>query len=168
MWGTSAGLALIAAGMTGCVASGPIAGRLTEPGKPPQAITLDYRSDRFGENGTMSVTLPSGEKFSGRYLQPTSETSGEVIDPMWGGFSMGFDSWGGEGGIDSASEAWVVGDDVPAFAQYYSGKVIALLLGDRGNKMRCRFRLSNPAEGMSSGGVGECQITGGGKIDAEF
>jgi hypothetical protein len=85
---------------------------------------------------------------------------------MWGGFSMGWDSFGGEGGIEGP--AWVAGYDMPEFMQTYSGKVIALLLGDRGSKMRCRFRLANPAEGMSGGGVGECQVSGGATIDAEL
>jgi hypothetical protein len=34
--------------------------------------------------------------------------------------------------------------------------------------MRCRFRLADPDVGMSSGGVGECDVSGGGKIAADF
>ena len=157
---------LLCLAAAGCVASGPINGRLKLPGKEPVPVTMTYRSERFGENGTMQATLPGGETFSGRYLQVTSETSAEAIDPMWGGFSMGWDSFGGEGGIEGP--AWVGGYDMPEFMQNYSGKVIALLLGDRGDKMRCRFRLANPSEGMSGGGVGECQVTGGATIDAEL
>ena len=158
------GAALMAAAVSGCVAAGPIRGRLTEPGKPAVPVTLDYRSERFGENGTMKATMPDGERFNGRYLQVTSETSGDMLAPFWGGYGVAWDDWG----ADSESEAWVEGGDVPTFTQNYSGKVIATLLGDRGHRMRCRFRLANPAEGMSSGGVGECQVSGGGRIDATF
>jgi hypothetical protein len=150
--------------MAGCVASGPIKGRLTEPGKPPVPLTMHYRSERFGENGTMTATLPDGESFSGRYLQVSSETSGDTLAPFWGGYGVAWDDWG----ADSESEAWITGSDLPTFIQNYSGKVIATLLGDRNGRMRCRFRLANPAEGMSGGGVGMCQVAGGGKIDAEF
>jgi hypothetical protein len=150
--------------LAGCVASGPISGRLTLPGKPAVPLTMHYRSERFGENGMMTATLPSGETFNGRYLQITSETSGDTLLPFWGGFGVDWD----DEGADSEDEAWIAGADMPTFQQNYSGKVIATLLGDRGSRMRCRFRLANPAQGMSSGGVGECQVTGGGKIDATF
>ena len=63
---------------------------------------------------------------------------------------------------------WIVGADVPTFVRNYSGTVIATLLGDRGGRMRCRFRLAEPEQGMSGGGVGECEASGGGKIDATF
>jgi len=161
----TAGLVLAAAVLAGCVASGPIKGRLTQPGAAPTPVTLHYRSARFNQNGTLTATLPSGESFSGRYLQVTSDTDAETLDPYWGGWGVG---WAGWGPWTDDYGPWIAGEDFPTFVRNYSGKVIATLLGDRGSRMRCRFRLADPSQGMSSGGVGECEVTGGGKITAEF
>ena len=149
----------------GCVASGPITGRLTSPGAAPVTITMHYRSARFSQNGTMTATLPSGESFSGRYLQVASDTDAEMLDPYWGGWGVG---WGGWEPWTDDGGPWIAGADVPTFVRNYSGRVIATLLGDRGGRMRCRFHLADPDRGMSSGGVGECEVSGGGKISAEF
>lgn len=151
----------------GCVASGPIKGRLTEPGASPAPITLHYRSERFNQNGTLTATLPSGEAFSGRYLEVSEDTDAETLDPFWGGWGVGWAGWGPWGDGDD-NGPWIVGADIPTFVRNYSGTVIATLLGDRGGRMRCRFRLGEPERGMSGGGVGECEVSGGGKIDAEF
>jgi hypothetical protein len=161
----TAGLVLAAALLGGCVASGAIKGRLTEPGAAATPVTLHYRSARFNQNGILTATLPDGESFSGRYLQVTSDTDAESLDPYWGGWGVG---WAGWGPWTDDYGPWIVGEDVPTFVRNYSGKVIATLLGDRGSRMRCRFCLADPSQGMSSGGVGECEVTGGGKIAAEF
>ena len=51
----------------GC-AKGPIPGRLTQPGKPPQVVTLNYESSVFGGSGKLWALLPDGERYSGRYV----------------------------------------------------------------------------------------------------
>ena len=159
------GLAMAAVLLGGCVASGTIKGRLTAPGAAATAITMQYRSERFSQNGILTATLPDGESFSGRYLQVSSDMDAETLDPYWGGWGVG---WGGWGPWSDDYGPWIAGEDVPTFVRNYSGKVIATLLGDRGDRMRCRFRLAQPEQGMSSGGVGECEVSGGKKITAEF
>jgi len=151
--------------LAGCVASGAIRGTLTAPGASPAPVTMEYRSGRFTQNGTISTTLPDGQRFTGRYLEVASDTDAETLDPYWGGWDVG---WGGWGPWTDDYGPYIVGADVPTFVRNYSGKAIATLLGDRGSRMRCRFRLSDPETGMSSGGVGECEVSGGGKIAAEF
>lgn len=158
-------LALGAAGLAGCVASGAINGRLSTPGSAPLPVTLHYRSARFNQNGTITATLPNGETFSGRYLQVTSDSRAETLDPYWSNWGVAWTSWGP---WPDDYGPWIVGEDLPTFVRNYSGKVIATLLGDRGGRMRCRFRLADPQQGMSKGGVGECEVSGGGKISAEF
>ena len=106
------------------------------------------------------VSEPNGETFSGRYLQVTADSSAETLDPYWGDWGVG---WAGWGPWSDDYGPWIVGEDLPTFVRNYSGKVIATLLGDRGGRMRCRFRLAEPTQGMSSGGVGECEVSGGGK-----
>jgi hypothetical protein len=53
--------------VVGC-ASGPIPGRLTLPGQPPQLVTLNYESNLFGGGGSLSAHLPSGERYAGKYV----------------------------------------------------------------------------------------------------
>jgi hypothetical protein len=159
--GLRAGSAALAAfAVSGCVSSGVINARLHD-GEP---VKMAYRSERFGYNGTMTATMPGGEQYSGRYLEVTAETDGEALAPFWMGWGVGWDDWGEEDDSD-----WMVaGEDVPSFTKSYSGKVIATLLGDRGGRMRCRFRLANPEEEMAGGGVGQCQTGDKQKIDATF
>ena len=151
-------LLALAALLSGCVYHGSIAGRLQAGGAQPQPITMNFQTQRFGPGGTMNTELPSGEYFTGRYLQITSETTADSFGPGWGGWGPWGPGWGDWGG----------GADYATFIQNYSGRVVATLFGDRKNTMRCRFQLANPQEGMSGGGVGECQVTNGDKIDAQF
>jgi hypothetical protein len=157
-------LAVALGALSSCTSTGPIAGQLVIPGQPPQKVTLTYTTDRYDEGGQLSTTLPSGESFSGRFLQVTSTTAVDSIGPMWSSFGRPlWDDWGPFG------DTWVTGPaDVTTFRRNYSGKVVATLFGNRGAEMRCRFRLVNPPGGMQDGGTGECQLSTGGKIDAQF
>jgi hypothetical protein len=150
----------LALGLAACVSSGAINARLHD-GEP---VKMSYRSERFGYNGTMTATMPDGERFTGRYLEVTAETDGEALAPFWMGWGVGWDDWGEE----DDSDYMVAGADIPSFSKTYSGKVIATLLGDRGGRMRCRFRLADPEQEMSGGGVGQCQTGDKQKIDATF
>jgi len=58
---------LTVAALVGC-ASGPIPGRLTLPGQQSQLVTLNYESSLFGGSGKLRGLLPSGERFSGKYV----------------------------------------------------------------------------------------------------
>jgi len=150
--------------LAGCTASGAIQARVTTPdsGAP---VTMRYRTDRFTDNGMLTATTPDGQQYSGRFLQVTSDTDAETLDPYWGGWGVGWDGWGP---WSDDYGPYIIGADVPTFIRNYSGKVIATLLGDRGGRMRCRFRLAEPEQGMAGGGIGECQTASGEKIDAEF
>jgi hypothetical protein len=159
-----AGLVLAASALSSCTSTGPIAGQLMIPGQPNQRVTLTYATDRFDEAGRLSVTLPTGESFSGRFVQVTSTSAVESIGPTWAAWGPMWDDWGPLGDSE-----WIGGpQDVWTFRKNYSGRVVATLFGDRGHMMRCRFRLVNPPGGMADGGTGECQLSSGGKIDAQF
>ena len=47
----------------------------------------------------------------------------------------------------------------------FPGKTEAFLQGDRGGKMRCKFRLSDSVLGFKSGGFGLCETDSGRVID---
>jgi hypothetical protein len=59
--------ALMVGAFVGC-AKGPIPGRLTKPGQPPQAVTLNYESSVFGGSGKLWAMLPDGERYAGTYV----------------------------------------------------------------------------------------------------
>jgi len=49
----------------------------------------------------------------------------------------------------------------------YSGYVEAVLFGDKGHTMNCRFRTPDSL-GLLSGGIGRCQVSDGRVIDVQF
>lgn len=164
---TMAALALAAALsglLAGCAASGPIRAVETADGgaKP---VVMSYRTERFGLNGMLTATMPDGEQYSGRYLQVTSDTEADTLLPFWAGWDVGWGDWGPW--ADDTPD-YMVGADMPTFVRNYSGKAIATLLGDRGGRMRCRFHLADPTEGMEGGGLGQCETDKKVKIDATF
>jgi hypothetical protein len=113
---------LMVAAAAGC-AKGPLPGRLIQPGKPSEAVTLNYESSALGSSGKLWTLLPDGERYSGKY----------VLTPY-------------------APEHHMTSD----------------LVGDRGGRMVCRFRLNEPGVGPDGGGAGQCQISEGGVIDVKF
>ena len=56
------------------------------------------------------------------------------------------------------------GKEYPAIEEFL-GNAEALLFGDRGTEMRCKFRLSDRVMGFKSGGFGLCQTSEGHVID---
>ena len=104
-----------------------------------------------GSQCSARASVPSGESFSGRFVQVTSTSTSDSIGPMWSSWSSPmWNDWG------PFSETWIGGPvDVTTFRTNYSGKVVATLFGDRGTVMRCRFRLVNPPGGMQDGGTGK-------------
>ena len=144
------GLVFAAAG--GCVSSGTLSGQITNPGGgPPQPVTLSYSPTRSGESGYMSLTLPDGESFNGPYARIGSAAAA----------APAFD-------IDFSVVDWGQSADQWTFDQTETNKVVALLQGSRGRKIRCRLTLLYAAGGMRDGGTGECQVTTGEKIDIKF
>ncbi len=152
--------------LASCTQQGVIKGRLEVPGESGSSpVTMDWKMDTFDNSGELAVSLPDGELYTGRYLQITSTSTADSLGSAWGGWGGWgpyWSDWGPYGG------PWVGGGSFSTFLQNYSGKVIATLFGNRGNVMRCRFQLANPAEGMPGGGVGECQLKNGDKIEAQF
>ncbi len=56
------------------------------------------------------------------------------------------------------------GHEYAAIAEF-PGNAEALLFGDRGTEMRCKFRLSDKVMGFKSGGYGLCETSEGHVID---
>ena len=121
------------------------------PGNSP--VNFAWTSKDGGTTGTMTARLTDGRTFSGPYLQVTRAARIDDLEPMWAGWRYGWDDWG---------------FPASAFATKFSGRVMANLQANDGERMRCRFHLNDPVDGMSSGGQGECQLANGRAVDAVF
>jgi hypothetical protein len=149
--GLRARIVLISALVAGCATTGSMSGEISNPDGPPQHVTLSYAAERSGDRGYLSVTLPSGESFNGPYARVGSAAA---VGP---GLDIDFSvvDWG------QTADTWTFGKDD-------TDKVVALLQGARGGKIRCRFTLLYAAGGIGDGGSGECQASTGVKIDVKF
>ncbi|WP_157068911.1 hypothetical protein [Sandaracinus amylolyticus] len=139
-------LALVA----GCATSGGGSGTL-ETGKPGEAsepVAFQWNAAPDATRGTIRAELMDGRDFSGEFLQVTTETRATDLDPYW-------DVWGGP---------WYGMADDTAFIRQYTGRVIAQLTGPEGERMRCHFQLADPEAGPQSGGMGDCELSTGERI----
>lgn len=98
-------------------------------------VHLAYEDEKFG-SAVLQVTMPDGELFIGKLIEePGTAVAG-----------------------------------VPSDIEYPSvdelrGNTEAFLFGDRGNYMKCKFRLSDTVLGFKSGGFGLCQTSYGRVVD---
>ena len=106
-------------------------------------IEITYTDSRIGQ-AVLRTALPDGERFEGKLVKI--------------------------GAADSQSDAAVAGSASADFGDVivFDGNAEATLLGDRGNIMKCRFRLTDSIIGLSSGGFGLCQDSRGQTIDVFF
>jgi hypothetical protein len=148
LWAAVAGLSLV---LLACTTMGAGSGSLS-PGNSPVAFT--WTSKDGGNTGTMSATLEDGTTFNGPFLQVTQNLRADSFEPMWRGWRRGWGDWGPRADWLSATN--------------YSGKVVANLQSADNQRLRCRFDLNRPVDGMAGGGQGECQFGGGRTVDAVF
>src|SRR5262245_15278479 len=151
---TSGVAALVAPGLVaGCANTG--SGLGTMRGADTHAnFSWASTDDR---TGTLTAQLSNGQQYSGKFFQVTQDTRVENLAPLWYGWPSG---WPG-------GRYWGPEPDT-AFVTHYSGRVVANLADDAGDHMRCHFRLMHPQRGMAGGGAGECQLSSGQTIDANF
>ena len=144
-------MAILGAVVAGCASGGSMRGEIVNPGAPPEHVTFSYTTNRSGDRGYLYLTLPDGETFNGPYARVGSAAA---VGP---GLDIDFSvvDWG------QSADSWTFGPED-------TDKVVALLQGTNGGKIRCRFTLLYAAGGIGDGGSGECQATTGTKIDVRF
>ncbi len=123
----------------------------------PVAFTWQSSDD---DSGGITATFGSGRVFKGAYFQITSDTRVDRLDPLW-------DGWG----HPYRRGDWRYWDreEESGFYKTYSGRVLANLRANDGERMRCRFDLISPSRGMAGGGEGRCQLSESSReINAEF
>ena len=154
---TRPGVLALPLALAACATTGTAVGELSGPGSQAQPVTLVWKSNASSpEQGSISGTLADGAHYSGRYFEVVKTIDEGVYGPAWVGWSPYWSDWG---------LAASYGYDWPRFAEIYTGRVIANLKSDQGNgRVRCRFTLQRPEEGLSGGGSGECQLSSGQSI----
>ena len=98
-------------------------------------VQLAYEHEKFG-SAILQIEMPDGELFIGKLIEEPGATVA-----------------GAPSGIE-----------YPAVDEF-RGNTEAFLFGDRGNYMKCKFRLSDTVLGFKSGGFGLCQTSDGRVID---
>ena len=148
-------------GACSTITTGMGGGDLVQAGEAKEPVLMSWTSDSGGLSGTMVATLPD-RTYRGPFFEITSETRQESLAPLWTGWAPGWGEW----------PYWTYLPDgsygTTEFVTRYSGKVVANLSAPDGSRMRCRLQLVHPARGMAGGGEGECQISGGGTVQARF
>lgn len=152
-------MAAAVASLAACTTTGIIGADVVSQGRAVQPVLISWKSTDGSIDGTMTATLPEST-YQGRFMQITRQSDTNAMGPMWMGWQAGWPDWGFDG--------MPIGYDVMQFTTSYSGKVVANLRDPGGALMRCRFQLAQPDRGMSGGGTGECQLTGGRTVQANF
>lgn len=124
--------------LSACATNGIIQGQLG--GQPVQ---LHYHHTFWHQNGTITTVTPNGQHYSGKFVVGTTSSTGI-------GVGMGSNDVGVFTGSGNTSNA------------------AAVLMGDKGDSMHCRFTLAKPDSGLEGGGVGRCNISTGQVVDATF
>lgn len=148
--------------LAACTSTGIGGGHLSGAGATEEPVVFNWTSTDGGISGTMSAALPAGMVFQGRFFQITQQTRAEVLDPLWTHWRPGWNDWPYWGSPFSPPYP------TTQFITHYSGKVVATLASPDQQHMRCRFHLVKPAQGMSGGGEGECQLAAGQVVRAVF
>jgi hypothetical protein len=165
-------LALVLALFTAGCTTGYLNGRLTGHGGLRTPVEFEWtaglRSSWPGssaDRGTIKTTLPTGETFSGRFMQVNGTRSDSDLHSIvkLSGFDGPWPVW------EPADDAWGSTPDLARFRSAYADRIVATLQGDKGHAMRCRFRLFDPPAAFRGGGSGECQVSaGGGTVTVQF
>jgi hypothetical protein len=118
---------------TACVSTGSIEG-VSEG----NAVKFDYEQELFANDGTLKITMSDGETYTGKFVQSSTTKSG--------------DEW--VIGESSNDDSVVLKD-----SSSVSSDTQALLIGNEGSTMQCRFQLSDPDSGIDGGGIGTCRTS---------
>lgn len=133
--------------LTGCVSNGTIMGV-----SQGQNVSFDYEQSMFENGGKLRITMPDGEQYSGKFVPNSTSTSGSDF-----GFVSDSSSFDDFGEFTSFSDSTSI-----------SSVAEAILIGDRGNTMKCRFQLSDPDSGMNGGGIGDCKTSKNQNVAVSF
>lgn len=128
--------------LSACESTGVIEG--VSGGK---VVRMEYQQGFMDSDGRLSLTMPDGERFEGKFIQASEAREGDEIRI----------------GESSGDDVWVLADSTQR-----SSAAKALLLGDRGRNMKCQFQFASARWGIEDGGIGECKASDGKTIEVVF
>jgi hypothetical protein len=147
--------------LNACTTTGSGLGSFADAQEESPPVSFSWTSTDNGISGMMTASLP-GESYQGKFFQITKQTRVEVLYPLWSYWRHGWYDWSYWG------PPMMPPYTATKFITRYSGKVVANLQADNKKYMRCRFHLLEPAQGMTGGGEGECQLSDGRTVKANF
>ena len=104
-------------------------------------VALNYSDSQIG-SANLQAVMPEGERFEGRVERGTDRTR--------------------------PNSSSTISTDRFEAVETFGGNADAVLSGNRGNIMKCRFHLTDIIIGFSSHGIGICQLSDGRVIDIYF
>ena len=128
--------------LVGCESTGTIRG--VSEGR---SVQMEYKQGFLENDGILKVTMQNGEIFSGKFVQKSSSKSG--------------DAW--KIGESSGDDNLILSDSTTV-----SSQAEAILIGNKGTTMKCKFQLSDPESGIDGGGIGSCRTSTGKMINMTF
>jgi hypothetical protein len=145
--------------IAGCASAGVGTGRLASPGKPEAEgpVSFQWNAGLDTTEGDISAALPDGRRFRGRFVQVTTNTVAQGLDAWSTVGAPYYGNWRGG--------AYWEPVDARSFVTLYTGRVLAQLDGPDGEVMRCTFLLEDPVAGPQSGGLGDCELSTGERVD---
>ena len=158
--GLTGTVAILLAGCsaTGATGTGYLGGLLSAPDRSVKGVEFLWTAGRSRGQGTVTVALPTGERFTGNFVQVTREVPDTELVPMVNPIAGFADAVAREGGT-TPQDTWTNAVELGAFRTEYANRIVAVLFGDKGNAMRCGFRLFDPSQGFAGGGTGGCKIS---------
>jgi hypothetical protein len=142
---------------TGGDATGYLGGRLSAPIDPSRISSFSGRPTGR-RSGHRNGDAPTGERFKGNFVQVTHEVADTELVSMVGPLNGFTDAVAREGGT-TPQDVWTNAVDLGTLRTEYANRIVAVLFGDRGNAMRCGFRLFDPPRGSRGSGTGTCKIS---------
>ena len=118
-----------------------------------ERISISYTQGMQHDN--LKVKMPDGEIFSGKAVMVGHSTS----------MGIGFSS----AAATSSSGAYATGSGTSfGVVESYTGSMQAVLFGNKGHTMRCKFQYADSSGFTTAGGVGLCETSDGRVVDVQW
>lgn len=127
-----------------------MSGMVRGSGEP---ISIAYTQGMQHDN--LKVTMPDGETFTGKAVMVGRSTSV--------GTGFGTASAMSSNGASSTASSSSFG-----VIESYTGSMQAVLFGNKGNTMRCKFQYADSSGFTTAGGVGLCETSNGRVVDVQW
>lgn len=118
-----------------------------------ERISITFTQELQHDN--LQVTMPDGESFVGKAVMVGRSTS----------MGTGLGAATARSSSAANTTAWGTSFGV---VETYTGSVQAVLFGNRGNTMRCKFQYADSSGFTTAGGVGLCETSDGRVADVQW